>query len=418
MKFSKHLLYIGFTSLTFTACITDTEDKVTLELPGSSVLLSSETISSEVISVSSSLEQISSSMISSPIEISSQEELSSSEIMSSSSFEYTDSIIPYKVVSSSLPAIKRVVGYLPIYKGLNNIDSKLNLDVVTHLDLAFVNPDGKNGSFQNFSKTKNWVQFLDHQQKYVDKGIKIMASIGGAAANSSIYKHLMQPANRTAFIDSLMQFTLLHKLDGIDVDLEGSLVTNTNYNPFVIELSDSLKAHDLLITAAVALYTGKRISDSALATFDFLNIMAYDLRGTWTPKDVGPHSQMNFVNQNISYWENDRGISKDKIVVGVPFYGYNFSLITYELSGEEVALRDVKSLTWSNFVNLYPSRIDADFAGEKYTADGISYLDGRNTMRDKTLLSREYGGIMIWELAQDTHDDTSLMKVIVEHSGK
>ena len=134
----------------------------------------------------------------------------------------------------------------------------------------------------------------------------------------------MLAENRTAFIDSLMQFTLRHNLDGIDVDLEGSLVTNANYNPFVLELADSLKAHNLIITAAVAQYTGRGISDEAVSVFDFLNLMAYDQRGTWTPNDIGPHSHMNFVKQNISYWENDRGVSKDKIVVGVPFYGYKW----------------------------------------------------------------------------------------------
>ena len=422
MKLTKHLVFIGLTSLSLSACLTNNDNNETSSI-SSELIQSSQSISSDTsisftpssseITLSSSSKKPGDSII-----ISSSTESSSEELQSSSSFQYTDSVVPYKVISSNQPALKRVVGYLPIYKGLNAFENKLNLDVITHLDLAFVNPDGKNGSFNNFSKSQTWVQFLPHQQKYVDKGIKIIASIGGAAANSTMYKHLMLSENRTAFIDSLMQFTLRHNLDGIDVDLEGSLVTNVNYNPFVLELADSLKAHNLIITAAVAQYTGRGISDETIAKFDFLNLMAYDQRGTWTPNDVGPHSHMNFVKQNISYWENDRGVSKDKIVVGVPFYGYKWSLLTYEISGEVVADKSVDYVSWRSFVTNHPDRANADFGGQKNTIDGIWYGDGKNTMRDKTLLSREYGGIMIWEIEQDTQDDTSLMQVIIEHSGK
>lgn len=425
MKLSKHLAFIGLASLSLTACLTN-DDSNDVDSMSSNILQSSQSdstaisitpVSSEIILSSSTITD-DSTTLSSATEGNSEMGLSSESLQSSSSFQYTDSVVPYQVISSTQPALKRVVGYLPIYKGLNAFEDRLNLDVITHLDLAFVNPDGNSGSFQNFSESQTWVQFLPHQQKFVDKGIKIMASIGGAAANTNMYKHLMQPANRTAFIDSLMQFTLRHNLDGIDVDLEGSLVTNANYNPFVLELADSLKAHNLLITAAVAQWTGRGISDEAIATFDFLNLMAYDQRGTWTPNDIGPHSHMNFVKQNISYWEKDRGVSKDRIVVGVPFYGYKWSLLTYEISGEIVADKSVDYVSWRSFVADHPSRVDADFGGQKGTIEGIWYGDGKNTMRDKTLLSRDYGGIMIWEIEQDTEDDTSLMQVIIDHSGK
>jgi chitinase len=159
-------------------------------------------------------------------------------------------------------------------------------------------------------------------------------------------------------------------------------------------------------------------SDATLEAFDFINSMSYDESGTWTPKSIKQHSPMWSAERDLKYWTETRGLAKEKVVLGVPFYGYNYMLIKYEVGGKEVGERTAGAFAWKDFLAEHPERIDADFAGEKNTLEGIWYCNGRNTIRDKTILARDFGGVMIWELSQDTSDDTSLMKVIVEHAGQ
>jgi GH18 family chitinase len=408
MKSKKITLVIAISTLALNACLNDSEKK-------NATLFSSAVPSSSSLDLS---ETISSSESNSPTEL-----LSSTPQQSSSSFDetpvYTDTIVPYKVFDSNKPAIKRVVGYIPIYRDQDELFKKMNLSVVTHANLSFINPKDSSGDFVKFSAGEQWQAYKKHHSELTAKGIKVIASIGGAAANHGIYTHLLKDENKSAFVKNLVKFALDNKLDGIDVDLEGTLVNDSaQYGPFVSELSDSLKAHGLLLTAAVANWNGGYWSDATLAAFDFINSMSYDESGTWTPKSIYQHSPMSAALRDLKYWTETRGLAKEKVVLGVPFYGYNYTLTRYEIDGKEVGARGAAAFTWKDYLEKYPERIDADWAGKKLTADGIWFCNGRNTMRDKTLLSREYGGVMIWELSQDTHDSTSLMKVIVEHSGK
>ena len=61
----------------------------------------------------------------------------------------------------------------------------------------------------------------------------------------------------------------------MDVDLEWSHV-NSLYSPFVLELKDSLDAHNKLMTVALpGTYRYPEVSDEALNAFAWVNLMAY-----------------------------------------------------------------------------------------------------------------------------------------------
>ncbi|GIR10649.1 MAG: hypothetical protein CM15mP22_0690 [Gammaproteobacteria bacterium] len=54
--------------------------------------------------------------------------------------------------------------------------------------------------------------------------------------------------DRPKLIDKIIEFVLENKLDGVDVDLEWTHVTN-GYSDFVIELKQELSAHGKGMTA-------------------------------------------------------------------------------------------------------------------------------------------------------------------------
>jgi GH18 family chitinase len=78
------------------------------------------------------------------------------------------------------------------------------------------------------------------------------------------------------------------------------------------------------MTAAIAVFYKDALSDKALAQYDFVNIMSYDHTGPWRPQKPGPHSTYQDAVAALDYFGTTRKIPRDKMVLGVPFYGYGF----------------------------------------------------------------------------------------------
>ena len=284
----------------------------------------------------------------------------------------------------------RVVGYLPSYRFDSN--EKIDYCKLTHLNLAFANP-GSNGKLiiNDFSG-------VVVRARNENSNIKIYISIGGGYLTdeqASIWSNSIDIRdNRPIIINEIVNFVVDNSLDGVDVDLEWQYVTS-GYSDFVIELKSALSTKGKSMTAALPGTTKfDNITEEALQTFDFINIMAYDFTGPWNPTASGQHSSYNNAVESINFWKNT-GVSKSKLTLGVPFYGYDFSNSS-----------NVTSFTFGQMISTNNSYSEIDNVGMKY-------YNGRPTIKSKVkLASEQVSGIMIWELGQDSFSDYSLLKTI------
>ena len=284
----------------------------------------------------------------------------------------------------------RVVGYLPSYRFDSN--EKIDYCKLTHLNLAFANP-GSNGKLiiNDFSG-------VVVRARNENSNIKIYISIGGGYLTdeqASIWSNSIDiKDNRPIIINEIVNFVVDNSLDGVDVDLEWQYVTS-GYSDFVIELKSALSTKGKSMTAALPGTTKfDNITEEALQTFDFINIMAYDFTGPWNPTASGQHSSYNNAVESINFWKNT-GISQSKLTLGVPFYGYDFSNSS-----------NVTSFTFGQMISTNNSYSEIDNVGMKY-------YNGRPTIKSKVILaSEQVSGIMIWELGQDSFSDYSLLKTI------
>ena len=284
----------------------------------------------------------------------------------------------------------RVVGYFRYEGNLIEQASAISFNKITHLNVAFINPDS-NGTFIANADLKK-VAAMAHR-----KGVQILASIGGGNPPAYLSK-LINQANQAALIANLVQLTTNNNLDGIDVDLEGSFV-DENYESFVVNLAAALKAKKKLITAAVATAYKDRYTDNALAQYDFINVMSYDKTGPWNLNIAGPHSPYNMAVEDLAYWNGIRMIAKGKLSLGVPFYGYGFGA------------NAPASLAFKDIITAYPGAEDKDEV--VVNGGGTVYYNGIPTIKSKTELALDNaGGIMIWQLLQDASGPNSLLGTI------
>jgi chitinase len=290
----------------------------------------------------------------------------------------------------------RIIGYYSLRAASAADPATVPFDRLTHINLSFLNPDASGEFTQDLSGLKRFIDAA-HQQN-----VKVLASIGGGGQTPQ-YHDLLTDAKRPALVERLRAIAVQHNLDGIDVDLEGRAI-DANYEPFVVELAKALRSNGKLITAAIAVFYKDSLTDRALEQYDFVNIMSYDHTGPWRPERPGPHSPYDEAVKALEYFGVERKIPREKLVLGVPFYGYGFS-----------ADGSLPPATM-NFRQITETFAGAEHVDQWPMPDGKTmYYNGIPTIRKKTALAKEKAsGIMIWQILGDATGDKSLLKAINE----
>jgi chitinase len=212
-------------------------------------------------------------------------------------------------------------------------------------------------------------------------GVKVLISIGGASNGDNMTK-AMRNAQLT-LVTNIEKFVQTWNLDGADIDWEAPANSSDGnlFNATVQRLYTDLHPQGKLVTAALDTgdWFGMYIPSGSFAYLDLMNIMAYDSGGDY------------YFTSGLNYWLG-RGAPKAKLMMGVGFFGNG--------SGGE---KDYKAIVATD--------TNAPYAD---SSQGYKYNGIPSTQAKTQVAKMNAGGIMIWELSQDTSatGNTSLMNTI------
>lgn len=311
-------------------------------------------------------------------------------------------------------AADKVVGYIPSYKNMTAVVDAVDLSQLTHINVSFLNPNANGvvavagdpvcmpGAFGG-NATGSELSYVVN--KAHQAGVKVLVSVAGGVipSCSGDWQTLLTPANRATTVNNLLNFVSDHNLDGLDIDIEGVVLTAIdnagNYTPFIQALRNGLP-NGKLLTSATASYHGGMVPISSLPYFDFVTIMSYDAIGpSWGPAGV-EHSTYAQAQEQINTWKS-RGLTADKLVLGVPFYGYGFGGYAPDYTMADIVAQFGSAAAQQDVIGSLCA--------------GCSYItyNGIPTIKAKTQLALQQGsGVMIWELSQDASGANSLLSVI------
>jgi hypothetical protein len=280
------------------------------------------------------------------------------------------------------PSRLPVIAYFPDYGRDTLAIADIRYEKVTHIVYFSLVPRA-NGNLDTSNVNSSDLQELVTNADA--NGVKVLISVGGAGRSNHFSAMAANPTARDNFIAKLTQFCLDYGLDGADLDWEPvtSATDRNNYSCLVKHLDHELKPRGLMLTIAVGAYE-QEIVPEAIGCFDWLAVMAYD--------DTPPHhSSFERATTSLSHWEN-YGVPRPKAMLGLPFFGINAGGTYYY---------------YLSIVDTYHPGPEVDYIG------GIGF-NGINTIKQKTeyVVNNGFGGIMIWQLAQDTTDATSLLDAI------
>ncbi|MEH6954761.1 glycoside hydrolase family 18 protein [Neobacillus drentensis] len=306
---------------------------------------------------------------------------------------------------------KVLIGYVQDYRDPNMIDySKL-----THVIFSFVHPT-KDGEilFNGDTALKNLRTVVSKAEKY---DTKVMLAIGGwyhikGGESYNYFKPaISNPKSRAKLVKELTNIAVRENLDGIDIDFEHprTEADSRNLAAFAKELSAQLhpKKKELSIAVYSKIHAVTltevgfiKYDPSMFQHVDHVNIMAYDGQwdGSYNAANLSPYP---FTEKIVNYWstffENQK-ISKEKLVLGVPFYA-------------QPEDPKIKQVSFATIINKNPTNAEKDMV----KMNGTTYhYNGGATMKKKTRLALDhgFGGMMLWESGLDAQGSHSLTGTI------
>ncbi len=351
---------------------------------------------------------------------------------------------------------------------------KLPLEQLTHIIFSFTNVIDGEMKFRNEDNGAKLRALIAQREKHPH--LKVMIACGGWGADGfSDMSHTAE--NRKKFVQSVVAFNKEYQLDGLDVDWEYPAIPaagtgarpedKQNFTLLMKELREALDTLDREQTLTFASagwkpYYKNIELDEVMKHVDYMNVMTYDQIGSTSPF-TGHHTALGLIEekhvQGTPAWEYvesrreemkkrgynyeprsaekivdfciAQGVRPEQLVIGAAFYGRAWKGVHPESNG----LYQPNSgahIGWSGY-----SQIRSEFEPDKnykrywdsiakapylYSAKDsifISY-DDTVSVRLKTeyALKKKLGGIMFWQLGNDTKDPNNLLKSMYDASQK
>ncbi|CAO1327076.1 unnamed protein product [Diamesa hyperborea] len=295
--------------------------------------------------------------------------------------------------------------------------SKIDTTICTHIIYSFIGVS-TTGEITNVNdeSIKNFVNMRVNNPR-----VKLMVAAGGDGSLSSNFSPLANSEQaRMDFARNIVIFLQKHKFDGFDLDWEYPVVDSKGYDrenfiKLLTILKSQLSANNLIFSIAIA--AGPWRSDQAYdiprvqAQVDFINLMTYDLHGSWesfTGHNAPLSNDVLSVDRCLQHLIS-RGAPREKIILGVAAYGQLFSLTT-NLNGFDAPAVGTGTSNYNVICQNNWQRVWSDLKQVPYKVSDnqwVGYDDVESiSIKAKYSKDQRLGGVMIWALGNDDYANT------------
>lgn len=307
---------------------------------------------------------------------------------------------------------------------------------VTRINYAFANiRDGRivNG-FKN--DDQNFATLIGLKKQ--NPKLTVLVSVGGWSWSDHFSDMALTNASRAAFVQSVASYIEDHELDGLDVDWEypGQPGSSNHYRPedkhnftlLLEELRKSLTVEErklhrrLYLTIAAGAssnYLAHTEMDRVQRSIDTVNLMAYDYyepgesTGNHAPLFTDPEDPKKISADRSVHEFEQAGVPSEKIVLGVPFYGHQWSDVADVHHGLFQAGKRpaqgylpyssiVTSMLNNGYVRYWDEASSVPYLYSDEQKIFVSYEDTESLTRKAHYVRDQHlAGIMFWDYSGD-----------------
>ncbi len=310
----------------------------------------------------------------------------------SKQFEKPVTLIKQLLKSPATSSSKyEVIGFLPSWSAAKEVKfDTANLTQIIYFGFG-VNANGEIIRFGNDgNETLEWVYFNSPYFKKIREdakksNTKILVAIKNfdneqssssneqsSSSNENIDDLISNPYLSDKFINQLVSLVKTNQLDGINIDFE--YFTDSNFptfkylNAFFTRLSETLKAENPNYIISADFYAGSVASDPAYdmvklgQVLDQIILMGYDYSTAASSQatPVAPlfsNEGQPSIDHSISSLKGR--VSFDKVVLAIPFYGYEWQTINNDFQSQTIPQTGALA-TYDRITRLINSRNDIE----------------------------------------------------------
>ena len=326
-----------------------------------------------------------------------------------------------------------VVGYYPDWNRGAYPKSVIAYQNLTHIAHAFLIPngDGTLGGTNGFAYPE--MVLAAHQA-----GVKVIVVLGGWGGSDGFSPMAADTASRHRFVQNVKTFCRTNGYDGVDLDWEypASAADRTNLALLVHELRQAFTGATPALSISLAMPAGDwtgRWFDVALMKddADWFGIMTYDFFGSWTSTS-GPNSPLygkwstnnqGWIDDSYQYYAGTRALPSNKIVLGIPFYGWIFNSSTMYGASTGASQKSYTSILpnlTQGWTRLWDSVGQVPYMINPGATQVISYDDTMSIgIKCRYAVGKGVQGTMIWALGQDyLNSEQPLLDVVGKALGR
>ena len=233
----------------------------------------------------------------------------------------------------------------------------------------------------------------------------------------AVSKMMQTFETRSKLIDNIVQALTESDVDGVNIDFENMYKEDKDkYSRFIIELTPRLRAVGKTVVVDVTAPDG---SDTWSQCYDrntlgkvadYLVFIGYDQHNA-SSKEAGSVDSSDWVELNIKKFLGQEGVSKDKLIVAMPFYTRLWRETNGKVKSTVVNMKDIMipynlEKTWDDTAKQYYI---------EYQKDGSTYkmwIEDATSISARIDLINKYGlkGAGFWEKDRETADIWAIVK--------
>ena len=210
---------------------------------------------------------------------------------------------------------------------------------------------------------------------------------------------------RKKLINQILEYVKKYNLDGVNINFENMKEEDKSlFSRFLIELTPRMKEIGKVVSVDVTEPDGSPewslcFDRNVLGkVVDYMMFMAYDQTGSFSTSP-GTTAGFNWVNVNVNKFLGQEEVSKEKLILGIPFYTRLWKEKDGKVTSTVVSMKNIDSQIPSNASKEWDENLKQYYT--QFEKDGAVYkmwIEDERSIKEKLSLIKEKDlqGVCFW----------------------